>query len=168
MRCFQLQFDVQQFKSLGRLSKLTDLTLIDIELVHRLAQASSLNSVTSLTVCRHRSGCLLKNFFLLDREQGDNPTGAGQWPRHSFAVELFNRALSGQFPKLENLTLVGNLENHQLVCEQLRQTLGKRLQLALFIEELEDNPQPDRAAARQRQTARKSVRGRAPMIRVGM
>src|SRR5699024_1509645 len=115
---------------------LTDLTLIDIELVPTLAQASSLNSVTSLTVCRHRSARLLAEFFMWRHEQGDNPgEGARLWPLQSFAVEPFNRALRDQFPNLKNLTLVGNLENHQLVCEQLRPTLGQRLQLALFIEE---------------------------------
>ena len=126
-----------------------------------LARASSLNSVTSLTVCRHRSIRLLAEFFLLDSEQGDNPgEGARRRPRRSFAVEPFNRALRDQFPKLENLTLVGNLENHQLVCEQLGQTTGQRLNLALFIEELEDNPLVERSA-QTRQTARKSVGGRA-------
>ena len=161
MQFFQPQFDVQQFKSWGRLSKLTNLTLIGYELMPTLAQASSLNSVTSLTVCCHRSIRLLAEFFLLDPEQGDNPgEGARQVQRRNFAVEPFNRALRDQFPKLENLTLVGNLENHQLVCEQLRQTLGQRLNLALFIEELEGNPQPDPAAARPLQTARKLVGGR--------
>ena len=155
MRCFQQHFNVQQFKSLGRLSKLTNLTLVDIKLMPTLAQASSLDSVTSLTVCRHRSDRLLSKFFQFDPEQG-----AEQVPRRSFAVEPFNRALRDQFPNLRNLTLVGNLENHQLVCEQLRQTTGQRLNLALFIEELEGNPQPDPAAARPLQTARKLVGGR--------
>ena len=168
MQCFQKKFDLELFKSLGRLSKLTDLTLIDIELVPTLARASSLNSVTSLTVCRHRSLRLLDDFFLLEPEQGDNPgEGARQVPRRSFAVEPFNWALRDQFPNLRNLTLVGNLENHQLVCEQLRHTLGQRLDLALFIEEREDNPRIERAP-RWRQTARKSVGGRAPRIRVDM
>ena len=125
-------FDHQMIIPLSKLTQLTDLTLISYHLTPTLARACSLTSVTSLTVCSHRSRELLSRFNLAVPDQLE----ANQ--SNHFAVEPFCLALFAQFPNLRNLTLVGNMHRHELVCEQLRAQLGPRLiRLALFIEEFD-------------------------------
>src|SRR5699024_5453358 len=108
---------------LSNLTRLTDLTLINFDLVQTLTCDCSLASVTSLTIC---SGQLLTTFY---EPSAERPS------RRRFAVELFRLTLLAQFPKLQSLTLVDSMRQHQLACEQLRVQLGPRLvRLFLFIE----------------------------------
>ena len=145
---------------LSKLTQLTDLTLIGYRLTPTLARACSLASVTSLTVCSHRSGQLLSRFNLTEPDQLEPNALVSKHKRH-FAVEPFCLALFSQFPNLQNLTLVGNMRRHELVCEQLRAQLGPRLvRLALFIEEFDPLYRPVKdGSERALQTARKSTGG---------
>ena len=106
---------------------LTDLTLIGFNLMPTLARPVCLPTVTSLTVCLHRSLDLLSTF----------PGDATQGARIHYSVVAFRRALFAQFPAVLSLTLVGNVRRHEAVCEALRAELAppRLARLSLFIEE---------------------------------
>ena len=118
------------------LPHLSDLTLIGFNLVPTLARPVRLPTVTSLTVCVHRSKDLLSTFPA-------DPTEEELLP---YAVIPFRQALFAQFPALRSLTLVGNVRRHEAVCEALRAELAplRLASLSLFLEEYVVKPVGDR------------------------
>ena len=106
---------IDQFvlQHLQKLTHLTELTLIGFDFVVTHPRLYPVTSVTKLTVVSEfrDNGHLLKNFCT-----EDNPL---DWSVNRLDVQLFRRALFDQFPNLTQLTLIGNVHQHELTRERL-------------------------------------------------
>src|SRR5699024_8172043 len=111
-------------QQLSKLAHLTDLTLIGFDFVGGHSPLYPITSVTKLTVSSREA---LLNAFCTEHDP-DKPQV------NRLDVEHFRRTLFDQFPILKQLTLIGNVYQHQLARERLTRELNGRLErLDMFI-----------------------------------
>ena len=149
-----MPIDQNLLKPLSAFLHLTELTLINFDFVAFHPRLYPVTSVTKLTVSSVISPSHLRYHLLRDFCTEHDPERPSV---NRLDVQLFRRALFDQFPNLKQLTLIGNVYQHQVARERLAREFDGHLErLDMFFRNKIARP-----PGRIRQTARKGTGGKA-------